>query len=157
MPDFDTATILSLIKDVRDLFSAQRASMRPSPTQSQLLVPGEGEIPKSLGQYQAPIRGSWKNSGDFSPGRATNPRHPQGHQGVDMRASGGTSVYPMAPGIVTSVGTDPKGGNIVLIQHDNGIKTYSAHLGTVNVHKGDKVGMDTVIGTVGNTGNANVT
>jgi len=104
--------------------------------------------------FQSPIKGSWKNSGDYSPGVATDPRHPKGHNGIDMRAPGGTAVYPMAPGVVTNVGADPKGGNIVNIDHGGGVKTYSAHLGTVNVHKGDNVDINTVIGTVGDSGNA---
>lgn len=104
--------------------------------------------------YQSPIKGSWKNSGDYSPHVATDARHPNGHQGVDMRAPGGTAVYPMAPGTVTNTGVDPKGGNFVSIDHGNTVKTYSAHLGTIKVHHGDQVGYDTIIGTVGDTGNA---
>jgi len=104
--------------------------------------------------FQAPLKGEWRNSGNYSPGIATDKRHPTGHFGIDMRAPGGTAVYPMAPGTVTNVGLDPKGGNVVNIDHGNGIKTYYAHLGTIRVHKGDKVSNDTVIGTVGDTGNA---
>jgi murein DD-endopeptidase MepM/ murein hydrolase activator NlpD len=60
----------------------------------------------------------------------------------------------MADGVVTNVGTDPSGGNVVNIKHNNNIRTYSAHLGTITVHKGDKVTVDTQIGTVGDSGNA---
>jgi Membrane proteins related to metalloendopeptidases len=106
--------------------------------------------------YQAPLKGTFYNSGSFSL-NPTDPRHPQGHLGVDMRASAGTPIYPLTDGVVTNVGPDPKGGNVVNIQHPNGVRSYYAHLATATVHKGDKVDKDTVIGTVGNTGNANVT
>jgi murein DD-endopeptidase MepM/ murein hydrolase activator NlpD len=103
--------------------------------------------------YQSPIKGTFYNSGDFS-FTATDKRHPNGHMGVDMRAAAGTPIYPLAEGVVTNVGTDPKGGNVVNIQHPNGVRTYYAHCSTVKVHKGDKVDKDTIIATVGDTGNA---
>jgi len=104
--------------------------------------------------FQSPIKGNYYNSGNFSPNTATDARHAGGHQGIDLRASGGTPIYSIGPGIVTSVGTDPKGGNVINISHPQGIKSYYAHLGTVKVHKGDRVGMDTQIATIGNSGNA---
>ncbi len=117
-------------------------------------APVKPSEPKPDTGYQAPVKGSWKNSGDFSPGRATDARHPGGHQGVDIRAPGGTPVYPIAAGIVTNVGTDPKGGNVVNVKHDKGVTTYYAHLGSTTVHKGQEVTKDTVIGTIGDSGNA---
>lgn len=38
--------------------------------------------------------------------------------------------------------------------NDNGVKVYYGHLSSVKVAKGDKVEMNTVIGTVGKTGTA---
>lgn len=110
--------------------------------------------PAAFTGFQSPIKGSYYNSGNYSPGAATDARHAGGHKGVDLRAAGGTSIYPIAPGIVTYVGTDNKGGNVVNISHPQEVRSYYAHMGTVTVHKGDKVGLDTVIGTVGASGNA---
>jgi murein DD-endopeptidase MepM/ murein hydrolase activator NlpD len=100
---------------------------------------------------QIPIKGSVKCSGVFGSGDA---RHNGIHNGVDLRAPGGTSIYPMLPGIVSNVSYSSKGGNNVSIMHDNGIATYYAHMGSVTVNKGDKVYNNTVIGTVGDSGNA---
>jgi murein DD-endopeptidase MepM/ murein hydrolase activator NlpD len=105
-------------------------------------------------QYQAPIKEQWFNSGDYSPDRPTDSKHPKGHKGIDMRAPGGTAIYPMTSGKVTNVGTDPMGGNIVNIDHGNGIRTYYAHLGTITARKGDIVSNNSQIGTVGESGNA---
>jgi murein DD-endopeptidase MepM/ murein hydrolase activator NlpD len=107
----------------------------------------------SSGGIQAPIKDTFYNSGTFS-FQPTDPRHPNGHMGVDMRAPAGTAIYPLTAGVVTFVGTDPKGGNVVNVQHANGLRTYYAHCSTVKVHKGDKVDNDTIIATVGDSGNA---
>lgn len=104
--------------------------------------------------YQAPIKSTWYNSGGFDASGALRPNGRRGHGGVDMRTQAGTPVYPMAPGTVTNVGTDPLGGNVVNVQHAGGVRTYYAHLSTAKVHKGDKVDNNTVLGTVGQTGNA---
>lgn len=111
------------------------------------------QIPKGDNVYQSPIHGSWKSSGGFSM-TPTDPRHPKGHMGVDMRAPGGTAIYSMADGVVTNVGTDKMGGNVVNVSHPNNVRTYYAHLGSISVHKGDKVTKDTVLGTIGDSGNA---
>ena len=107
------------------------------------------------GQFVAPIHGTWHSSGGFT--YQPNPTHPKGHMGVDMRAPAGTPVYPLAPGVVSNVGTDPMGGNVVNVNHPGNVRTYYAHLSTVRVQKGDKVNLETVLGTVGNTGNASHT
>jgi len=109
--------------------------------------------PKNLQNIQAPIKGSWLSSGGFSL-QPTDKRHPNGHMGVDMRAPAGTPIYSMAPGVVTNVGSSAKGGNFINIQHANGLRSYYAHCSTVKVHKGDGVGINTVIATVGDSGNA---
>lgn len=117
-------------------------------------TPAAQPASNNVGSYQAPIKGTWYSSGGFDASGALRPNGRKGHQGVDMRAQAGTPIYPMAPGTVSSVGTDPLGGNVVNIQHANGVRTYYAHCATVKVHKGDKVDNNTVIGTVGETGNA---
>lgn len=138
-----------LIQQVANLFHRQ-PKVNNNSTQS--------EVPQAAsGGFQAPIKGSYFNSGNYSPNQGTDYRHPKGHQGVDLRAAGGTAVHPIAPGIVTYVGTDNKGGNVVNITHPQGVRAYYAHLGSVSVNKGDKVNYDTVIGTVGNSGNAKAT
>lgn len=137
------AELSSLLTQVVDLFNNKQSFL---PTQLD-------SAPVANSKIQSPIKGAFYNSGSFAPGSAS-PRHPQGHAGVDLRATGGTPVYPMASGIVTSVGSNPKGGNSINIQHDNNLRTYYAHLATIKVQKGDKVDLNTVIGTVGASGNA---
>lgn len=129
-----------------DLSRLQGKQVQPTPTAQ--------PASNNTGVYQAPIKGTWYSSGGFDASGALRPNGRKGHQGVDMRAQAGTPIYPMAPGTVSSVGTDPLGGNVVNIQHANGVRTYYAHCATVKVHKGDKVDNNTVIATVGESGNA---
>lgn len=125
------------------------------PAQQPSTPVASGNLISSPRNYTAPIHGEWKSSGGFT--YQPNATHPTGHMGVDMRAPAGTPVYPLAGGVVSNVGTDPKGGNVINVDHGNGIKTYYAHLSTVKVQKGDKVTINTELGTVGNTGNASHT
>jgi murein DD-endopeptidase MepM/ murein hydrolase activator NlpD len=140
-----SSKLQSMIEGVKEIFQG-----KSKPTSS---APKPKISPITKG-YQAPIKANFYNSGPFSPGVATDKRHQHGHNGVDLRAAGGTPAYPIAPGIVTDVGSFGNGGNMVFIQHANDVKSSYAHLGTVSVHKGDRVGYDTVIGTVGDSGNA---
>lgn len=131
------ANIDTLLKDLINLTSKQKGNI--------------AAIPKS--PFQAPIKGNYQNSGNFSPNAPTDARH-KVHQGVDLRASGGTPIYPIANGTVIAVGSSGKGGHNITIQHINNVKAYYAHLGSIKVQKGDKVNLNTVIGTVGDSGNA---
>lgn len=142
----DDGGLSQLIQEVSQLFGKNQKFVNPSEQDWKSTPLGDSEI-------QAPIKGTYHNSGNFSMS-ATDARHPSGHMGVDMRTAAGTEVYPMAPGVVSNVGTNPKGGNVINIQHANGLRTYYAHLGSVRVHKGDRVDNNTVIGTVGNSGDA---
>lgn len=143
-----------LQSEIQSLFSSRQKFNAPQMTPSPSGV-GRNIIPSS-GGYTAPIHDEWHSSGGFDP-VSVRPNGRKGHLGVDMRAPAGTPVYPLAPGVVSSVGTDPLGGNVVNIQHANGVRSYYAHLSTVKAQKGDKVSTNTIIGTVGNTGNASHT
>src|SRR5579885_362118 len=146
----DDSGLDKLLQETTELFGGKQKFVNPRAPEPSENTPADFG---SSGEIQAPIKGSWLSSGGFSR-LPTDKRHPKGHMGVDMRAPAGTPIYPMAPGVVTNVGTDPVGGNVVNIQHANGFRTYYAHCSTVKVHKGDKVDNNTVIATVGDTGNA---
>lgn len=144
--------ITQIVDEAKGLFGSKRRFNAPQGAGAHTSAQ---EPINSPGGYTAPIHGDWHSSGGFT--YQPNPTHPKGHMGVDMRAPGGTPVHPLAPGVVSNVGTDPMGGNVVNVQHANGVRTYYAHLSTVSAHKGDRVTPDTIIGTVGNTGNASHT
>ena len=74
------------------------------------------------------------------------------HYGVDYAAPKGTRVKAAAKGFVLFTGVKPGYGNVVEIQHSNGLKTLYAHLDSFNVKKGQKINSGQYIARVGNSG-----
>ncbi len=82
------------------------------------------------------------------------------HNGVDFRASVGTTVKSVADGLVLGTGdTDivcPRAsyGRWVLVKHNNGLTTLYAHLSLIKVNQGQAVGRGELLGYSGQTGYA---
>jgi murein DD-endopeptidase MepM/ murein hydrolase activator NlpD len=74
------------------------------------------------------------------------------HTGVDIIASPGTPVVSAAGGVVSAVEFHADYGNIVDIDHDNGLTSRYAHLLKSSVKVGDVVMKGQLIAQVGNTG-----
>lgn len=74
------------------------------------------------------------------------------HAGIDFRATTGTRIRSTAPGTVTTAGLTGGYGNMVEIDHGNGVATRYAHLSAVLVRVGDHVKAGEVIAKSGNTG-----
>lgn len=74
------------------------------------------------------------------------------HDGIDYFASAGSSVVAVYGGTVESVTNDPLNGNVVVINHGNGLKSTYANLGEVTCTAGKSVVKGASIGTVGNSG-----
>ena len=84
--------------------------------------------------------------------------HTRDHHGIDIFAPRNTPVLAAADGLVTSVGANRLGGNVVWIfDPSRGQSHYYAHLETQAVSTGARVEAGDVIGYVGNTGNARTT
>ncbi len=77
---------------------------------------------------------------------------PSLHAGVDFRSSEGAAVRATAIGTVTEAGLTGGYGNMVEIDHGNGITTRYAHLSSISVKVGDKIETGDVVGHVGTTG-----
>lgn len=81
------------------------------------------------------------------------------HNGMDLRASIGTSVRTALSGIVTETEAvraknGCQYGKFVLIKHPNGLSTIYGHLSVVSVQPGDTVITGDIIGYSGDTGYA---
>jgi murein DD-endopeptidase MepM/ murein hydrolase activator NlpD len=74
------------------------------------------------------------------------------HTGVDIIAAPGTPVMAAAGGVVSTVAFVPEYGNIVDVDHDNGLTTRYAHLTRSLVRVGDVVMKGQKIALVGATG-----
>lgn len=111
-----------------------------------------------------PISSTWQNP---LPGyRVTsemgwrpNPTRPGSsdfHSGIDLGTQGGTPPVKAAKdGQVVFAGWNDQGyGNLVIIQHSDGVKTYYAHLSRITVGLNTTVRGGSQIGLVGSTGNS---
>ncbi len=78
--------------------------------------------------------------------------HQAMHSGLDFRAASGTPVHATADGKVIDAGRNGGYGNMVEIDHGNGMTTRYAHLSRISVNSGDKVTRGTKVGEVGSTG-----
>ncbi len=85
------------------------------------------------------------------------------HHGVEFINPSGTPVYAAARGIVVFAGPDKEAiyspwvnfyGNLVVIEHDEGLFTLYAHLSKIDVRTGQEVFTTDKIGEVGRTGTA---
>jgi len=120
----------------RNPFYAMSLSFRRAPTA--LPVPVAGVRPGQLRDTWGAPRGNGR-----------------GHEGVDIFAPRGTPVFSTTEGLVTRIGASELGGKSVWILGPGGQHHYYAHLDTyADLRVGDRVSAGTMLGTVGNTGNA---
>ncbi len=76
------------------------------------------------------------------------------HKGVDLSAPRGTPVHATADGIVVHASWGGSYGNLVVIDHGNGMQTYYAHLSRFAVLPGQEIRRGEVLGYSGATGRA---
>ncbi len=77
------------------------------------------------------------------------------HTAVDLAYELGTPVSAADGGTVVFSGWNPTGyGNLVILDHGNGWRTYYAHLDAIFSGCGDWVGRGDILGELGNTGNS---
>lgn len=75
------------------------------------------------------------------------------HKGLDISAPNGTSIKAVATGTVKFAGYNNGGyGNLVIIDHGNGVTTYYGHCSKIYVSQGQQVNAGDLIAAVGSTG-----
>jgi murein DD-endopeptidase MepM/ murein hydrolase activator NlpD len=77
---------------------------------------------------------------------------PSMHTGMDFRATAGDPIYATAAGKVTKAGWEGGYGQMVEIDHGEGLSTRYGHMSAIGVAVGQKVRAGQVIGRVGSTG-----
>jgi murein DD-endopeptidase MepM/ murein hydrolase activator NlpD len=98
-----------------------------------------------------PVKGGWMSSGF---GARTDPftGHRAFHSGVDIASPMGSPIFAMADGVVTWAGPRAGYGNMVEINHGQGLSTRYGHASAVTAKVGDVVSRGDVIAKVGSTG-----
>ena len=97
-----------------------------------------------------PVKG-WVTSG-FGPRISPFTEKPAWHDGLDIGAAPNTPVRAPAQGRITSIGYDPKLGNMVRVDHGFGVETLYGHLAKSLVKEGQRVERGDVIALVGSSG-----
>ncbi|MFN3659380.1 MAG: peptidoglycan DD-metalloendopeptidase family protein [Pseudolabrys sp.] len=99
-----------------------------------------------------PVAGEVDMSSNF--GMRMDPflRRPAMHSGLDMRGDTGDPVHATATGKVVTAGREGGYGNMIEIDHGNGLSTRYAHLSAIEVKVGQHVRIGQVIGRIGSTG-----
>lgn len=76
------------------------------------------------------------------------------HTGLDIAITKGTPIKAVADGTVICAEYSGSYGNLVKIDHGNGVETWYAHTNTMKVEVGQSVKAGDIIATVGSTGNS---
>lgn len=105
------------------------------PVKTSFIIPVDGRISSNFG-----LRRFFNNQ----------PRRP--HSGMDIAAPEGTPIKAMESGTVIEAGNFFFSGNMVYLDHGQGLISLYAHMNSIDVKAGDLVKKGQVIGTVGQTG-----
>jgi murein DD-endopeptidase MepM/ murein hydrolase activator NlpD len=88
-------------------------------------------------------------------GDGFGPRGNRFHTGLDFLANRGAAVFAGGSGTVAFAAYNTGGyGNLVVIHHSLGVSSWYAHLSSIAVRRGERVGRGVLIGRVGATGDA---
>jgi murein DD-endopeptidase MepM/ murein hydrolase activator NlpD len=74
------------------------------------------------------------------------------HTGIDLRGETGEPVHATAAGRVSIAGREGGYGNMIEINHGNGLATRYGHLSEIDVKVGQTVRIGDIIGRIGSTG-----
>ena len=74
------------------------------------------------------------------------------HSGIDIQAKTGDPIYSAAAGTVIMASYSGGYGNLVTVDHGDGLTTLYAHLSKINVKVGQVIGDQELVGLAGTTG-----
>ena len=116
-----------------------------------VMAQGTTERPRtaSTGAYHWPIYGRINSRFGYRTGFGS-----RNHQGIDINAAYGATICASDGGLVTYAGWLGGYGNLVVITHDSGSKTYYGHNSSLLVSVGERVYQGQAIARAGSTGNS---
>ncbi len=114
-------------------------------SQSAAVVPGPTGAASSAG-FVWPVHGVLTSQFGWRWGRM--------HEGIDLAVANGTPVVASAGGVVIVAGWTGGYGNLVVVDHGNGIATAYGHNTSVTVGVGQQVAQGQLIAYSGNTGHS---
>lgn len=127
-----------LTADIRALTVAALGVVPGSPAEASLqgfIMPVAGSVGSGFGPRVHPIYGRTRM-----------------HNGVDMSGRTGDPIYAAKGGEILWAGARGGYGNVVIIDHGEGMSTLYAHQSRILVSVGERVDRGEVIGAIGSTG-----
>lgn len=112
----------------------------PAPARGSLEAPVSGDISSGFGWRVDPFTGrrSW-------------------HTGVDIKAGPGEAVRAARGGVVSFAGEHPELGNLVVVDHGDGLRTFYGHNRSLDVRVGQTVSAGMELAQAGSSGRASGT
>ncbi len=137
-------TYINGVESHRDVISTEVIT----PASTETVIVGTKKRPSDMGTgvMMLPFSGNVSSRFGARDGRRTS------HKGVDIAGSSGSPVVAADNGKVIQAEYRYDYGNIIVVDHNNGLTTYYAHLSKMNVSVGDVVEKGQTIGLVGSTG-----
>jgi murein DD-endopeptidase MepM/ murein hydrolase activator NlpD len=129
-----------------EALAAQSASLAASIRQAQQAAGSVGSGAPSASGFIWPVNGAVVSGFGWRWGRM--------HEGVDIAASTGVPIWAAAAGTVIYAGWLGGYGNLVVIDHANGLATAYAHASGILVGVGQQVAQGETVSLVGSTGNS---
>ena len=132
--------------DGEEVSRNEKETVLSAPVNEVILVGTYAEsIPWDGEEFMNPVNGVLTSKMGWRWGRV--------HKGIDIGAPMGESVYASKGGVVIAAGYNEGGyGNMVQIDHGEGILTLYGHLSAISVEPGQEVLAGELIGLVGSTG-----
>lgn len=162
MPDTDSAERLVAVSagDSGDGTEAARVDLEVLLRRANLLSESFAEVTDSVSRHVRRLESTpsimptagWL-TGAFSRSRFHPILHvSRPHEGIDVSAPMGTPIVAPAAGRVMSVRRERGYGNVLEIDHGNGIVTKFAHTSRIVVRQGQRVTRGQLVANVGNSG-----
>lgn len=130
-PDERVKRLKKRLEELADLALQEKKRLDYTPS----ILPAQGYMTSRFGWRMSPFTGK---------------RH--FHRGIDLVNKIGTPVKATAAGRVILAGKEVYWGNVIFIEHRDGIVSKYGHLSEIKVRRGDKVGRGDLIALIGMSG-----
>ena len=141
----DKAHALEHMRSLQEQSATLAARIRSAQSSSSVIVPGPTGQASAAG-FIWPVHGVLTSGYGWRWGRM--------HEGIDLAVGVGTPVVAAAAGTVIVAGWLGGYGNLVVVDHGNGISTAYGHNTSVTVGVGQSVAQGQLISYSGNTGHS---
>ena len=129
-----------------EALAAQSASLAAAIREAQAQAGSTGGGAPSASGFIWPVNGTVVSGFGWRWGRM--------HEGIDITASSGTPIWAAAAGTVIHAGWLGGYGNLVVVDHGDGLATAYAHASAILVGVGQQVSQGETVSLVGSTGNS---